>query len=355
MEGDRKTKNSTVVVVGGGPAGSSAAIFCALRGLSVTLMECATFPRSKPGESLHPGVETLFQTLGIWSDIESAGFLRFEGIWRQSATGRRFAPFGGDAVTPWRGYHAPRQVLDALLLKRAELLGVRIIQPCARDVDPITEKGNVKGVKVGQEIFSADHVIDATGGRNFLISKLSLPVHRGSPRLTARYAYFSSERTSPEPHFLCYNSGWDWIAMVAPKILAWCGIDLNGGKRPIPTGLLALPRISAVRGADVSWRCVKRCAGPGYFLVGDAACVLDPAASHGVLKALMSGIFAAHLICNVSDNQSNSECIYDLYSDWIYDWFNRDVERLRSYYTEIPDAPDWVRNRTAMLRREVIV
>jgi flavin-dependent dehydrogenase len=50
------------------------------------------------------------------------------------------------------------------------------------------------------------------------------------------------------------------------------------------------------RGADVTWRIISPAAGPGFFLVGDAVAVLDPASSHGVLKALMTGMMAAHLI-----------------------------------------------------------
>ncbi|MBA4535538.1 hypothetical protein H1196_23700 [Brevibacillus halotolerans] len=53
-------------------------------------------------------------------------------------------------------------------------------------------------------------------------------------------------------------------------------------------------------GADMTWRVITQLGGPGgYFLIGDAATVLDPASSHGVLKAVMSGMMAGNLIAQM--------------------------------------------------------
>lgn len=70
-----------VVIVGGGPAGSAAAIACAGTGLNVVLVERAAFPREAPGETLHPGVESLLERLGVAGAVRAAGFLRHEGTW----------------------------------------------------------------------------------------------------------------------------------------------------------------------------------------------------------------------------------------------------------------------------------
>ncbi|MGL4498228.1 MAG: NAD(P)/FAD-dependent oxidoreductase, partial [Planktothrix sp.] len=94
---------------------------------------------------------------------------------------------------------------------------------------------------------------------------------------------------------------------------------------------------------DVTWRQVSPPAGPGYFLVGDAATVLDPASSHGVLKAVMSGMMAAHLITQVLQGKAFESQVITGYSQWMETWFQKDIEMLRNLYALLPSAPDWVR------------
>jgi flavin-dependent dehydrogenase len=65
-----------VVVVGGGPAGSAAALWCVRQGLRVVLLEREQFPRHRPGETLPPGVEPIFAQLGVAEAIAAAGFTR---------------------------------------------------------------------------------------------------------------------------------------------------------------------------------------------------------------------------------------------------------------------------------------
>src|SRR5690348_13884458 len=106
-----------IVVIGGGPAGLSAAIWCAKLGLQVKLIECAKFPRDRPGESLHPGVEPLFDKLGVSKDIRSANFLRYAytHIQWDNKYYPKFMPFGKDENGLWFGYQVLRADLDAIL------------------------------------------------------------------------------------------------------------------------------------------------------------------------------------------------------------------------------------------------
>ena len=97
-----------------------------------------------------------------------------------------------------------------------------------------------------------------------------------------------------------------------------------------------------MRGADVTWRIVSQPAGNGYFLVGDAAMVLDPASSHGVLKAIMSGMMAGHLIASeLLDKITEQEAVL-YYCEWINNWFRNDVEQLSKLYAMLPNPPAWV-------------
>ncbi|MEH7277917.1 FAD-dependent oxidoreductase [Bacillus toyonensis] len=71
--------NLDVIIIGGGPAGTATAITCAKNGLKVLIIEGKQFPRHRPGETLHSGIEPLLKTLGVIKQIKSAGFLRHEG------------------------------------------------------------------------------------------------------------------------------------------------------------------------------------------------------------------------------------------------------------------------------------
>jgi flavin-dependent dehydrogenase len=79
-------------------------------------------------------------------------------------------------------------------------------------------------------------------------------------------------------------------------------------------------------------------AGAGWFIVGDAAATLDPTSSHGVLKALLSGITAAHLIAASLANKAPAVEISNAYSAWITSCFMTDAARLRSFYRDIGGA-----------------
>jgi hypothetical protein len=70
--------------------------------------------------------------------------------------------------------------------------------------------------------------------------------------------------------------------------------------------------------------------------------VLDPAASHGVLKAIMSGMMAAHLILRVYAGEATPDAAAATYSAWLREWFRADTTELRRFYRELPSPPEWV-------------
>jgi flavin-dependent dehydrogenase len=85
----------------------------------------------------------------------------------------------------------------------------------------------------------------------------------------------------------------------------------------------------------VSWRIATRPAGAGYFLAGDAAATLDPASSHGVLKALMSGIHAGHQIDHIISRRIDDLAAIAYYSRFVEDWFRHDCTELTSLYERL--------------------
>ncbi|MEH2434079.1 MAG: hypothetical protein V7K25_07475 [Nostoc sp.] len=80
----------------------------------------------------------------------------------------------------------------------------------------------------------------------------------------------------------------------------------------------------------------------GYFLIGDAAMVLDPTSSHGVLKAIMSGIWVSHAIASELLGNLTEQQAIDHYCLWIHNWFQHDVKNLSSLIAKLPNPPFWI-------------
>ncbi|WCM53709.1 FAD-dependent oxidoreductase [Pseudomonas sp. WJP1] len=333
------------VVIGGGPAGCAAAISCAQRGLRVALLERERFPRFRPGESLHPGIEPLLQQLGV-PTFSAQGVVRFSGHWVQWNGPLRFNDFGGDSGGTWQGFHVARATLDTALLQRAATLGVSVLQPCqARRL--LTHDRRVIGVETDKGPLLSTYLIDASGAAGWLSRQHRLSVRRCSPLLVARYGYLQGclEPYEYAPHLLADPDGWTWVANVQDQLLHWTRLCFAEGKstpHAVPEALRGLPSSGPVLGADVTWRVSTAPAGAGYFMVGDAASLLDPAASHGVLKALMSGMQAAQALFDSLEQPTIQYSAQGQYSQWVSDWFARDLAQMRHFYATHPCPPDWL-------------
>jgi len=325
------------IIVGGGPAGCAAGILLARAGWSVRLFEAAEFPRHRPGESLHPGIEPLLEKLGVAEAVNAAGFLRFPGIrvaWDDQT--ERFDAFGEDERGTWRGYQAWRPTFDSILLDEAKACGVSVIQPC-QVRRALVEDEKVVGIATDQGEFRSRWVLDGSGRRSLLARQLGLGVMAHSEPMQASYGYV--EGTSEEcseydtPLIRRGESGWTWLARVTENLCTWVTVDLGEGaelqKKTPPPELQGFGETQSTRGADVTWRVSSRLAGDGWFLIGDAAGSLDPTSAHGVLRGIMSGMQAASLI-GVSHDQRVDEREYtDIYSDWMRAWFEEDMRRMR--------------------------
>lgn len=332
--------NPDVLVIGSGPAGSAAAIASAQKGLRVVLLERELFPRSHPGETLHPGVEQLLKQLGAIEPVLAAGFLRHTGNWVQWEAENHFVRFGEDDAGAWLGFQAWRADFDSILLNRAKALGVEVLQPCQAS-HLLVDECKVVGVETSQGTFRAAKVVDATGSHHWLARQLKVQINHRSPRLIAYYGYAVGECPARDdaPAIVADSQGWTWTAKVQPRLYQWTRLSLVGEKIPkgwLPNEFHRLKIHGKMQAVDVTWRIVSQPAGSGYFMVGDAAMVLDPASSHGVLKAIMSGIMAGHLIAaellgNFTPAQTTQH-----YCQWIHHWFEHDVENLSKLYAMLP-------------------
>lgn len=321
------------VILGGGPAGAAAALTLLDAQIPVTIVEREPFPRYRPGETLHPGVEPLLAKLGVDEHLHAAGYLRHQGVWSGWGGSMQFVPYGQDSHGPWLGYQAIREDFDQWLLESACNRGANVVAGNASGM-LFNSSDEVAGVMTSVGPVRATYVIDCTGGSHALARQLHIPIVWHSPQLVARFGYVSGCFDGPTPSICTDQYGWTWVAEVKPNRFQWTRVT-EAHNRPdpawCPEGLRGL-EAEPSRGADVTWRMAKTVAGPGYFLTGDSAMVLDPSSSHGVLRAIMSGMMAAHLavrhLCFGADAQDCAAA----YQDWLTRWFRHDVEEMSSAY-----------------------
>ncbi len=335
-----------LVVIGAGPAGTSAAITAAQCGLRVALIERSKFPRHKVGETLHPGVEPLLRQLGVWDEVCKQEFIRHDSVAFHHQGQTTVSPYGHDLKGPWLGLQAWREDFDDLLMRKCQQMGVCLWQPCSVS-EAIISDGAVIGVETNRGTILAETVIDASGSRRWLARQLNLAAPAESHPLVAKFGYAVGKipPTFIEPQFSVVPDGWLWIARVRPDTCQWTRLSGLENPRTSTThesqwpnelhGLAIQGGRLGVRSADVTWRCVTRSAGNGYFLCGDASSVLDPSASHGVLKALMSGIYAASLAGQIKKCVNSMDACAAEYSRWVNSLFHHDIIELKKRYSDL--------------------
>ncbi len=328
-----------VVIIGAGPAGTAAAITAAIAGLSVCIVEREQFPRYRPGETLHPGIEPLLKQLGAWDEVLAANFVRHPGIQMQWGTNEpSYQTYNDEA--DWHGFQAIRSRFDAILLQRARSLGVCIYMP-ERAVAVAEHKDHTL-LTTDQQQISTQYLIDASGSWHWLARQRDIAFTDLSSPLFCRYGYINEIADDDFAHvpMICSDeAGWLWLANVGDKTLQWTKLFWEPqnaqSAKAIPEQLNTLGKQGKTYGADVTWRYAAKSTWNKYFLVGDAAGILDPASSHGVLRAIMSGIYASDLISKQQRLQFDDQIFTQEYDAWLKNWFHHDVEKLDELYKEV--------------------
>lgn len=316
-----------VVIVGGGPGGCAAALHLLRQGLKVALLDSAPAPRRKPGETLHPGIETVFRSVGIDTLLRDSAVHRHRGIYVAWNEQQRFQPYGEDEYGPWHGFQFDRRTLETMLLRKVQEAGGTVYQNCKAEKLQLVE-GRCTGVITPNEALKARWTIDATGGQHWLANQLDLEIEWISKPLVIRFGWQNNRTSDTEPRLTATEGGWKWQAPIGKDATAWCDLRLGDSRNRDLS--------SSPHSCDVSWRIVPECAGPGYFMVGDAAMVLDPLSSHGVLRAMMTGIQVSQLIQAQFNHTLTEEQVIASYRKWMNHWFQHDKTKLVQLYHSHP-------------------
>ena len=215
-----------VLVIGGGPAGSAAAIFARQQGLSVCVVEKETFPRFHIGESLLPYGNKIFEELGVWPLLEAAGFVHKFGAYfflANGAAGKEILFAEGVIPGLERTFQVERAKFDTILLDHARTLGAEVRMPAAVRALVPCDGGHAATVKIsgGEQTVTARWVIDASGRDKFFPCEAKRATDPSPfPKRVAIYNHFHgvvrcTGRAAGHTTAVRLGDGWFWIIPLA--------------------------------------------------------------------------------------------------------------------------------------------
>ena len=323
---ERAPGRCEVLVVGGGPAGSTIAALLAERGRRVVLVEKDRHPRFHIGESLLPLNLPLFDRLGIGEQVERMGMPKY-GV-------EFISPYHGKTVTydfaqAWdkafpRAYQVRRSEFDHLLLKNAAAKGAEIVEGVRVTEVAFPVQGGVEiggsDEDGGERRWTADFIVDASGRDTLLAGRLGFKRRNRRHSSAAMFGHFTGARRLPGKaegniSIFWFDHGWFWfipLADGATSVGAVCppeffksrqGEDLTSffmraiAQCPEIADRLSGAQLTAPVTATGNYSySAERLTGANFMLVGDAFAFIDPVFSAGVYLAMMMAFSGADAI-----------------------------------------------------------
>jgi flavin-dependent dehydrogenase len=305
-----------VIVIGGGPAGSTTATLLAKQGFDVLLLERERFPRFQIGESLLPFNNDVFERLGILDQLRQGDFVPKYGAEFVTGDGSRGYTFRFDQnlkAPHDRAFQVTRAKFDELLMKTANEAGVAVRQ-----------ETNVVGVDLSSttvttasgETIEARFIVDASGHSAFLGGKLGGRAQIEQLKSVATFAHY---RNVPRPPgreggnivVVVLRDAWFWMIPITQEIMSVglvatrdhvksCGLrpeellERTIRETPYTAGRMKdAERVGEVRTRKDFSYAMERIVGENFACVGDAAGFLDPIFSTGVYMAMKSAVIVA--------------------------------------------------------------
>ena len=348
-----------VAIIGGGPAGSTVGSMLKKYAphLSVAIVEKEIFPREHIGESLLPTTGRVLDEIGVWDQIEAAGFPIKIGAtyrWGSSDDLWDFNLLETAEINPheerpskfegWRmrsTFQVDRAKFDKILLDHSEKLGCHVSQ--GTGVDKVLCEGDtVTGLKLsdGREI-EAKHYIDASGNAGILRRALGVEVEEPPAlRNIAIWDHWENAEWAvsigiggTRIQIMSLGYGWIWfipISATRTSIGLVCPAEYykKSGKRPEEIYLEAVqsePRISsliknaqrdgAVK-ATKDWSFLsKKMAGDNWFLVGESAGFADPILSAGITMTMIGAKECAYTIAEMDRGELDAAWMKEVFGE----------------------------------------
>ena len=368
-----------ILVIGGGPAGSSAATLLARRGYEVVLIDKVRHPRETVGESILPSAWKYFDLLGVTAEIARDGFVKKAGgvvAWGDELTQISFRDFAYDRP----GLHVERAALDHLLLRNASAAGVRVLEG-VRAESFVSDDGGAEVVLAGEEgrgqRVRCRVLIDATGQASFVARQFGTKRLDTDFRFVSIWGYFEGSRyvssggiirpfedipNHPPMTFVSHLGGWGWAWHIPMRRETSVGIvvsveDYKKGAAAHASlddyflstcrSIEHLDRLLSPARLTGGVRIIRdysyapdKIAGPGYFVIGDAAGFVDPIFSIGVVMALYSGKLAAWTIDRVFQRPAQAPTYRRLFEKEMRGRYELARTMALPVNDVAPDAPD---------------
>ena len=324
MEGNSNTHDFDVLVIGGGPGGSTASTLLARRGWRVTMLERDRHPRFHIGESLLPANMPIFEEIGALEKLRAIGRLKLGADFPRddgSYYTFRFDRALGD--TPHYSFHVLREELDQMLFEHARENGVDAhegakVERVEFEHDGVTAQVTENGAT---RTLRARYLVDASGRDTFLGKQMKL-VKRSeqhqSAALFAHYRNVAFNAGDDEGNIISvyrFEHGWAWFIPLPSgemSIGCVCKPEYLKQRRGMDNGefmaktLAMIPnaqarlghaqRVSEVRvTGNYSYACSRMC-GPRWIMIGDAWAFLDPIFSSGVFLTMHGAQHAIQVV-----------------------------------------------------------
>ena len=352
-----------VIVIGGGPAGSTASTLIAQRGYRVGLFEREVFPRFHIGESLIPETYWVLKRLDMLPKMQASRFVRKHSVQFVNATGKVSAPFYFRDNKPHecsQTWQVVRSEFDKMMLDNAREHGVDAYEG-VHVLEVLFEGERATGVRIKEadgtrRDVHAKVVVDASGQAALLQNRMKLRIwdpvlNKGAIWTYWKGAYRDTGRDEGATMVLQTKDkqGWFWyiplhddtvsVGVVAPFDYLFknrTGTHEDTYHQEVEACPAVKGRIGEATRAtgyfvtrDYSYRS-KEVAGDGWVLVGDAFGFLDPPYSSGVLLALKSGELAADAIVEGIESGDLSGAQLGRWGEM----FNQGVDRMRRLVCE---------------------